>query len=983
MQFSAAENIVSGSKVNDVFSIQSKTLKVTLAKSFPAIIDYRWNANGNTIFGQEDKLTKVKINDEFYIPRIFCSNTVNSADYQLDIPEIKVFIKIRIKVINNIVEFDVTKIAESGTFRVSTFEIPEHNLLSVRSTQPGAAFAGSRMYTAIKGSGDSFIPLNGNTTIDSIPKDFLYGIINTDLLSASIWSNSVTEKSDNSRVQKQTVQKNGYLRTGIWSGSWIYRAQGMTSTDSLPSAKIVITNDANADNTIDWQDGAIAFRNIMNNPQGCANIPDLVVQRIPMNFASQATNPFTKTLDETKRVYLNTDGLGQFVILKGYGSEGHDSKHPDYGDIGKRQGGAKDMELLCKQALKYNAFMGVHINGTESYPEAIAFNDSLINKSKPGWDWLDASYFINKRYDATSNNRMMRFKSLKDQVPSLQFIYVDVWYAKGSWDSRKAACEIHSLGLFMATEFPQDHEYDAVWNHWAVDYNYGGDDLKGYGSQVARFIRNHQKDTWIGRNPLLGGTEMKDYEGWQGRNDYDSCIWITFQTDLPAKYLQHFPILKWSETEIRFMGNVKSSLANGKRIITKNDKIVLNGDTYLLPWNPLTEEMLYHWNQKGGTTSWELPSGWKSLKTIELYLLTDQGRQFVQSLKVTNGSVSISADGSKPYVLYKKKVPQRPAINWGEGTLVNDPGFNNGDLRSWNVEGTGASVKRNKPGQYELVIAGNTPVTVSQTINSMVPGYYYASVYVSTGGGRKAYLGVGNYGGPEVMVYVDNSLWKNYIAADSKRDTNMQRMYVFFNIPEGQTTANLFLRAEAGSFPVVFDDVRITRTTRPPKPDSVFFMEDFENMTDGLYPFVKAPSGGVNDPRTHLAELHAPYTQKGWNGKPVDDVINGNWSLKAHGEPTGLLLQTLPQTIRFVAGRTYTVTFKYEASGSDYALVIGEGTVKQMSVCLNKVDAPATSSFTFVADETGNSWFGIEKINDKETDFILDDLIITENISHP
>jgi len=452
-----AENERYGSNLNGVFTIQSKNLKVTLDESFPAIIEYKWIANGQIFFGQEDKLTQVKINGELYTPEVSLTNTRNSADYQLEFPDIMVVVKIRINVINNIVDFNVTQIDENGTFKVSSFEIPDHNLLSIRSTQPGALFAGSKMFTAIKGNGDVFVPLSGDIAIDSIPKDFLYGIVNTSQLAASIWSNSVTEKSDNSRVQKQTAKKDGYFRTGIWSGSWIYRAQGMTFTDPLPSAKVVITNDANADNIVDWQDGAIAFRSIMNNPMGCDKIPDLVVQRIPMNFASQATNPFTKTLDETKRIYLNTDGLGQFVILKGYGSEGHDSKHPDYGDIGKRQGGAKDMELLCRQALKYNAFMGVHINGTESYPEAAAFNDSLVNKSKPGWDWLDASYYINKRYDAASNNRMMRFKSLKDQVPSLQFIYVDVWYAKGSWDSRKAARQIHSFGLTLAPKFPQTH----------------------------------------------------------------------------------------------------------------------------------------------------------------------------------------------------------------------------------------------------------------------------------------------------------------------------------------------------------------------------------------------------------------------------------------------------------------------------------------------------------------------------------------------
>jgi len=962
----------------DDLTIESKILRVTLDQSFPAIVNYIWISNGNVIYGQEDKLSQVKINGKLYTPTTTFIKTRNSVDYALRIPEIEVNIKIQVMVTANIVELNVIQIAEEGAFKVSTFEIPDHNLLSVRSTQPGASFAGSKMFTAVNGSGDVFISLTGNIAIDSIPKDYLYGIINTGQLAASLWSNSVTEKSDNGRIQKQTVNKGGYYRTGIWSGSWIYRAQGMTATDPMPSVKVVITDDANADDKVDWQDGAIAFRSIMNDPLGSAYIPNMVVQRIPMNFASQATNPFTKTLDETKRIYFNTDGLGQFVILKGYGSEGHDSKHPDYGDIGRRQGGAKDMEMLCKEALKYNAYMGVHINGTESYPEATAFDDSLVNKTKPGWDWLDPSYYINKRYDAYSDNRMKRFKSLKDQVPSLSFIYVDVWYAKGSWDSRKVAREIHSLGLFMATEFPQDHEYDAVWNHWAVDYNYGGEDLKGYSSQIARFIRNHQKDTWIAHHPLLGGTEMKDFEGWQGRNDYDSCIWMTFQTGLPTKYLQHFSILKWDETEIRFTGSMKASLVNGKRIITKNDKIVLDGDTYLLPWNPQKEEKLYHWNQKGGTTTWEIPSSWKSLKTVELYKLTDQGRQFIQSLEVKNGTVTITAEASKPYVLFKKKASPNQLINFGEGTPIKDPGFNNGDLKCWNVEGMGTSVKRNKYGQYELVVDGNTPVKISQTINGLVPGTYYASVYVSTNFSRKAYLGVNNYGGTEVSVYSDNSLWKNYIAADSKRDTNMQRMYVFFDIPEGQTTANLLLKAEAGSSSVVFDDIRVARTIRPIKPDSIYFIENFENIPDGLYPFVKGPSGGVNDPRTHLSELHAPYTQKGWNGKVIDDVINGNWSLKAHGEPNGLLLQTLPQTIRFLAGKTYVVSFNYEASGSDYSLVIGEGTSTKQSFVLNAVDTPTLVSFRFVAGESGNSWFGIEKLNDKETDFVLDDLIVIE-----
>lgn len=959
-------------------TIESKVLKVSIDESFPRVIEYRWNATGDVLYGQEDRLSQVKINGKCYTPKVTFSKNKAKAEYLLDIQEINVTIKLQLSVNQNIVEMNVTQILEKGTFKVSSFEIPNHSLISVRSTQSASAFAGAKMYTAVKGNGDSFLPLSGKITTDSIPARFLFGMVNTNQLAASIWSNSVGEKNDDGRVQKQTVSKDGYYRTGVWSGSWIYRAERMTATDPMPVVKVVITNDANKDNKVDWQDAAIAHRLIMNNPLGTDRIRDLVVERIPMNFASQATNPFTKTLDETKRIYLNTDGLGQFVILKGYGSEGHDSGHPDYGVIGKRQGGATDMEMLCKAAQKYNAFMGVHINGTESYGEAKAFNDTLMDKKKKGWDWLDASYYIDKRYDALTNSRMARLKSLKDQVPSLNFIYCDVWYAKGSWDSRKLAREIHSLGLTLGTEFPNDHEYDAVWNHWAVDYNYGGKDIKGFSSQIARFIRNHQKDTWIGRHPLLGGAEMNDFEGWQGRNSIDSCVTMAFHTGLPTKYIQHFPILKWEDKTITLENNVVVSNETGVKVITKDGRIVLKGKSYLLPWNPITEDKLYHWSEVADTTAWSLPASWKGLKSVKLYQLTDLGRKFVAYLKVENGEITIAAKACTPYVIYKKEVKNEMNINWGEGALVKDPGFNNADLKYWNVNGNAAKVVRSSRGQYELIFDKGEETTVSQTITGLNAGSYYASVYVSTPGNRRANLTVTNYGGANVSATCNSSLWKNYIAADSKSDTTMQRMYVFFTVPQGKKSADLVLSAEAGTSKVAFDDVRVMPINYTAKPDSIYFSEDFENVPDGVYPFVKCESGGINDPRTHLAELNAPYTQKGWNNKKIDDVISGKWSLKAHGEPAGLLLQTIPQTLRFVAGKKYQVTFKYEATSADYALAIGDGVHTRSLITLHESTVPQTVTFTLVASDNGNSWFGIEKLNDNDADFVMDELVVTE-----
>ena len=89
----------------------------------------------------------------------------------------------------------------------------------------------------------------------------------------------------------------------------------------MPSTKVVITGDENDDDTVNWQDGAIAYRSIMNNPVGSELVPDRVAIRIAMNFNSHAQNPFLMTYDNAQKVYLNTDGLGQSILLKGYGSD--------------------------------------------------------------------------------------------------------------------------------------------------------------------------------------------------------------------------------------------------------------------------------------------------------------------------------------------------------------------------------------------------------------------------------------------------------------------------------------------------------------------------------------------------------------------------------------------------------------------------------------------------------------------------------------
>ncbi|MFT4699280.1 MAG: endo-alpha-N-acetylgalactosaminidase, partial [Flavobacteriaceae bacterium] len=294
----------------------------------------------------------------------------------------------------------------------------------------------------------------------------------------------------------------------------------------------------------------------------------------------------------------------------------------------------------------------------------------------------------------------------------------------------------------------------------------------------------------------------------------------------------------------------------------------------------------------------------------------------------------------------------------------------------WKLNGTNTSVKRNKNGQYELSIDKGEKVRVSQTLKRLPKGHYYASVYVNAQN-RKATLEVKTKN-TSTSKYAINSLWENYIAADSKHGTNMQRMYVHFDVEEHHEDVELILSADKGSGKVLFDNIRVKAIAQTKKADSLYFEENFEQVPSGIFPFVKGPAGGSNDPRIHLAELHSPYTQKGWNGKKIDDVIEGKWSLKLHEDVKGLVVQTIPQNIRFKAGKKYTLTFKYQTESNDYSFAIGDNNeIVSESIIAPQLETQ-TYSVTFIGSKSGNTWIGFVKNNKNETDLIIDKIEIIE-----
>lgn len=1088
-------------KVSEVETdkLSTEDMDVYVAKNFPSVVRYemkKGDLKGKTFYGQTSEINTIRINGtdiKLSKDNVKATFEGKKATYEMTVKNeaknIDAVITAELVAKDNTVAFEITKVenkldeAAPGKevaegklgHPIQTIEIPNHSLVSVNSTQEGANLVGAAMSTKTQVSGDEYVEVNANTPARN--RDYMYAFVSNNEMSAGLWSNSEYEGrnagasssggSSNTRVMSTSEQKDGYVSMGLGSSAW-YWHRVMTDSHNrtwvleeteTPKMKVVIAGDSNEDTDIDWQDGAVAFRDIMNNPFKSEEVPELVAYRIAMNFGSHAQNPFLTTLDNVKRVAMHTDGLGQSVLLKGYANEGHDSAHPDYADIGKRIGGPEDMKTLMEKGAEYGAKFGIHVNAGEMYPEAKAFKDENVRRNpngslRYGWNWIDQGIGLDSIYDLATGEREARFDQLHeilggDGKDMLDFIYVDIWgnntgsSLDDSQQTRKLSKEINDNGWRMSNEWGGANEYDSTFQHWATDLTYGGKDAKGENSDVMRFLRNHQKDSWVGDYPayggaavapLLGGYNMKDFEGWQGRNDYDAYITNLYTHDLTTKFIQHYEVVDWVDGEPVNVGgaanwtpemkitlkdkdgstlvlergsNDPSNTAYRNRTMTLDGKVIATGavsqgdrtdndirngnkkgtEKYLLPWIwdaktgekvKAEDEKLYHWNTQGGTSEWELPDSWSGLQDVKVYKLTDLGKTEEKTVKVVDGKITLEAESEVPYVVCKGQ-KENIKVTWSEGMHIVDAGFNSGKLDMWKKEGEGtAKIAKSQHSNPMMKLDGK--VSMTQELTELEAGKQYA-VLVGVDNRSDAKASVEIKSGDKVLAsnYTTRSIAKNYVKAYTHNTNSstvngnsyFQNMYVFFTAPEsGKVTLTISRAAGEGSS--YFDDIRIVENdskniTTNDKGEVVKFEQDFEKSVQGLYPFVVGGIEGVEDNRIHLSERHGKYTQAGWDVKKMDDVLDGDWSVKINGltQRSTLAYQTIPQNFRFEPGVTYNVSFDYQA-GSDgiYAAAVGVGEyngnvqLKELKKAMGEnADGHYTTQIT--GDSTGQTWFGI------------------------
>lgn len=982
-------------------TIESDIMTVKLDNTFPRVIEYNWKADDSKLIGQETRSNKVNLNGKNYTPEVDCVVEGNKATYTMAIDEIGVTLTAVMSVEGNKIRLEITNIEETGDFRVKKVSLPNQSFAEVRSDNGGAI-------AAVLSTGAWHEISDEISTVEDLDpssKAKTYAFINDNDFAVSL-NNNVIEYS--SRILLNTENRNGYKSTSIGTGAWTYREVLDSESDvdfysheENLWAEAYITKDMNEDKSINWQDAAIEYRNRTEAPLGAEDLKNSL-SYIAFNIG-YTQSPFLRTLDTVKKLYNYTDGFGQMVLEKGYQSEGHDDSIPDYGGhIGIRQGGVEDFNTLIEEGAKYNAKFGVHINATEYQLDAFEYPDNgSVNTNAPGWNWLDQAYYVDQRADLTTGELFRRLDMLKEDLPNLGWVYVDVYTGNG-WNAHQLGEKLNDLGYQVATEFHSPLEEHVTWTHWGADPAYPN---QGGTSEILRFIRNSTKDGFLS-DPILKGNKHLLSSGWGNNHAIEGVNGIErfYNQVLPTKYMQHFEIMSRTDDEVKFTDNLVGVREGADINYYKDGKLVATtpentynsigeGKTKLfLEWNFDEEEdtKIYHWNPLGTSSEWDLPQGWENLSTVEVYELTDIGREHVKSVPVVNGKVQLDVEESTPYLITKGEVAEERIDDWGYGSQIKDPGFDSQEWKTWTKNSEDGNTDHisfvnedsSRRDGNDVVSISNKQGTISQSIEGLESGKTYSiSAWVKNDSNRKVTLGV-NCGEEELTNVITRAAFARSGEGHKYLEDTFQRMEIEVTVPEGVTTADIYLNAEAGDGDVIIDDFRIWEHPGNTNRDGYVFYEDFENVDEGITPFFLAPGRGTSN-RSHLAEKDLLGRQK------MTWVLDGRFSLKTNQQAgeTGQMLVTDDSTFKLEPNKTYELGFLYSLKDATPGYTVNiksrsEGTLVSIPLEATGVEEGEytkinSKSQTFTTGNNDDYYISIDKGNGY-ADLILDNIYVTE-----
>ncbi len=400
---------------------------------------------------------------------------------------------------------------------------------------------------------------------------------------------------------------------------------------------------------------------------------DSIVYKIFMKSKNEES---VTTLDEAlaiiKRIHDLSGGIHQIAYLVGWQFNGHDSKYPDWSEVGKHCASSLSsdpLESLRKAmkvaAQKYNTDLSLHVNMSDAYTNAPSWQiykdkDVLCRDAKgelvKGGIWSgERCYLVSHVKEFRSGLAQKRILALLEMFPDLKrsgTIHIDAFFGIESpfegvsrRDDHKALLDIadfwHQQGVDVTTEsfsardqigrIPMCYHInlDEEWRVNVPPYVLcGGDDV--WNVPRLKLDAYNGKGSWFCATPSPGAEYEEAWGIGSPRGDlkadvlknFDALVDRLFKTSiLFCYYNKAAPSKHWTTADCYAVerGNgVVSEIrkADGRLTIKDNGRLVYDDGDCLLDF-PHDGGTILAYSRRGCDRVFKLPQEYAHLKTLK------------------------------------------------------------------------------------------------------------------------------------------------------------------------------------------------------------------------------------------------------------------------------------------------------------------------------------------------------------------------------
>jgi len=903
------------------------------------------------------------------------SATGNSATYEITATGngVKAIFTVVLTVEGRTLRMEIPAV-EQITGKVRTFSFKDHKMVSLSGLGAAAAMGWVNGWGPVKDVFVELKGAVQNSTYDNVTYVLLYDRASKNV--AAIENNAENGANKYLLTQRVGAGINANLSVSNNAWAWQYYDVIDPNGEEKPYAKVIIGGDENQDNEVTWQDAGIAYREIMRKPYGSENTKNewMYIAMNMSNQASQPfirvldhakaisylTDGFgMKIMNKGYQAGGHDDSHGDYKFV---GIQQGGVKDFNY-----------LINEGLKYGIKNGVHLNATEFALDGFTTELD-NMSLVNGNLKGnWNWFDQAYLVDKTKDITTGALKKRLDDFESAAPNLDFVYVDVYQSGSRYNASQFMKYMNTNGITVGTEALGDFNQDITFVHWNTDLYYA---VGGTQSQVMRFVTNSLGDLSAPDRALLGSLMpgVADWRNTNNFSDAQTTFYRNNLPTKYLQHFDLMSWTPGSSAA--FSNNVSTLVKNegGKDYLTisKDGKAIAKIDVssvrliddyksggnpvrptsaeIFIPWSPVTEDKIYVYNDVKSNTTWDVPNSWGGSGTAYLYKLTNSGRDngTMTEIPYTNGKISVTIDLSTPYILTKDQSAQPHLYNadgtaksdllpaptgdhaWGEGSLIKNIGFTDHSLDGWTVK---AEEGASEDVTVDLTFRGKDPrVAIANTFKGAIfqdvnvePGKTYSfSVWAMSEGARPVTLSV-TAGDKTVESRIDTTKGIPLKIRPSKyTEMNYQRIKVDITIPQDVNKARLSFSTVTGDQPVYIDDFRSWEWTGKPNPltEKYYYYEDFENLDENWGPFISQVS---NQPFIHLSYKNPNGGQIKYytvdtldeNGNPDTDNLTSlkgqqTGSFGTIGGDNGIMMRTVPSTLRFEEGRNYLVEFDYQ-----------------------------------------------------------------------